>query len=381
MERVFQGIKMETKQQFLEEINKVKGSKRDYLNKLFQYVSEAVIRAAVHKNVKKDEFIIRAGEPCDTVYIILKGDVAGVDYQKLGKVYYFMDFAKMYIVVDFEIFSEDTNYNVSICASKDSELLAIPASIYWKWIKHDENALLLRIKNIMTILTSEKASDRKYMFMSCKERLMKYLIISYGCKRGKQVGTLRLKKTQAELSERIGFNVRSVQRSIAALEKEKLIYTSNTDELTRCLNRHAYENDMKKLNLSEEWVYISVDLNGLKRANDSYGHMAGDELICAAADCMRDSFHEYGKVYRIGGDEFAVIITENPNQVEELIHSFDSNVANWHGKFVNSMTVSYGWVFSTERNWGSAYEISKAADARMYQSKERYYKESGADRR
>ena len=33
----------------LEEINKVKGSKRDYLNKLFQYVSEAVIRAAVHK--------------------------------------------------------------------------------------------------------------------------------------------------------------------------------------------------------------------------------------------------------------------------------------------------------------------------------------------
>ena len=165
------------------------------------------------------------------------------------------------------------------------------------------------------------------------------------------------------------------------LEKEKLIYTSNTDELTRCLNRHAYENDMKKLNLSEEWVYISADLNGLKRANDSYGHMAGDELICAAADCMRDSFHEYGKVYRIGGDEFAVIITENPNQVEELIHSFDSNVANWHGKFVDSMAVSYGWVFSTERNWGSAYEISKAADARMYQSKERYYKESGADRR
>lgn len=49
---------------------------------------------------------------------------------KLGKVYYFMDFAKMYIVGDFEIFSEDTNYNVSICESKDSELLAIPASIY-----------------------------------------------------------------------------------------------------------------------------------------------------------------------------------------------------------------------------------------------------------
>ena len=85
MERVFRGIKIETKQQFLEKINKVKGSKRDYLNKLFQYVLEAVIRAAVHKNVKKDEFIIRAGEPCDTEYIIIKGDVEDVYYQKLEK--------------------------------------------------------------------------------------------------------------------------------------------------------------------------------------------------------------------------------------------------------------------------------------------------------
>ena len=47
--------------------------------------------------------------------------------------------------------------------------------------------------------------------------------------------------------------------------------------------------------------------------------------------CIRDR-------YRIGGDEFAVIITENTSQVEELIHGFDSNVANWHGKFVDAMT-------------------------------------------
>ena len=108
---------------------------------------------------------------------------------------------------------------------------------------------------------------------------------------------------------------------------------------------------------------------------------AGDELICAAADCMKDSFHKYGKVYRIGGDEFAVIITENTDQFHDVLRSFDFNVANWHGEFVDSMTVSYGWVFSTERNWDSVYEISKVADARMYESKERYYNESGSDKR
>ena len=129
--------------------------------------------------------------------------------------------------------------------------------------------------------------------------------------------------------------------------------------------------------MDDEWIYISVDLNGLKRANDSYGHAAGDELICAAADCMKNSFHEYGKVYRVGGDEFVVIITERTEQFEDMRQSFDVNVANWSGELVNSMSVSYGWVFSTERNWDSVYEISKAADARMYESKERFYNENG----
>ena len=64
-------------------------------------------------------------------------------------------------------------------------------------------------------------------------------------------------------------------------EKEKLLYISNTDELTRCFNRHAYEERINNLDLREEWIYISMDLNNLKHTNDSLGHAAGDELICS----------------------------------------------------------------------------------------------------
>ena len=41
---------------------------------------------------------------------------------------------------------------------------------------------------------------------------------------------------------------------------------------------------MEKLDLNTEWAYIALDLNGLKQANDSLGHSAGDELICAASN-------------------------------------------------------------------------------------------------
>ena len=139
-------------------------------------------------------------------------------------------------------------------------------------------------------------------------------------------------------------------------EKEKFRYTSNTDELTRCYNRRAYEEDINKLNLSKEWVYVSMDLNGLKRANDSFGHVAGDELIRAAADCMKSSFSEHGKVYRVGGDEFVVIITKDIPQFENMLRTFEQRVASWHGEFVESMAVSYGYVFSRSES-GTAYLI------------------------
>lgn len=164
------------------------------------------------------------------------------------------------------------------------------------------------------------------------------------------------------------------------VEKEKLLYTSNTDELTKCFNRHAYEKDINDLELNAEWLYISMDLNGLKHANDSYGHAAGDELICAAADCMKNSFSEYGKVYRIGGDEF-VVITKNIGRFEEVLKNFERSVEEWHGKYIDSMTVSYGYVFSSEEKWNSVYDIAKAADKRMYKSKANFYREKERDRR
>lgn len=57
-------------------------------------------------------------------------------------------------------------------------------------------------------------------------------------------------------------------------------------------------------NSLSEITVIMMDVNGLKTVNDSCGHMAGDELIIGAAKCIQTSMGEYGKVYRVGGDEF-----------------------------------------------------------------------------
>lgn len=164
-------------------------------------------------------------------------------------------------------------------------------------------------------------------------------------------------------------------------EKEKYIYTSNTDELTKCFNRRAYDLDMENLDLNTEWAYISLDLNGLKKANDTLGHSAGDELICAAANCMKFAFASYGKIYRIGGDEFVVLIRESVSNIDSILQVFDATILDWHGKYSNSISVSYGVVKSTEQDFDSIHSVSKLADERMYKSKSEFYNMSGNDRR
>lgn len=155
---------------------------------------------------------------------------------------------------------------------------------------------------------------------------------------------------------------------------------SNRVELTGCFNRRAYEEDIANLSRDEEFIYASMDVNGLKVINDSLGHAAGDELLCGAASCMKQYFHPYGKVYRIGGDEFIIILPIDQKQFEKIKHQFDEGIKSWSGEQIEAISVSCGYVFSKESEWTSIKEIAHIADIRMYEEKARYYKNSGANR-
>lgn len=96
---------------------------------------------------------------------------------------------------------------------------------------------------------------------------------------------------------------------------------------------------------------------------------------------MKFAFASYGKIYRIGGDEFVILIQESVSNIDSILQVFDTTIHDWHGKYSNSISVSYGVVKSSEQDFDSVQEISKLADERMYQNKKEYYTRSGNDRR
>lgn len=167
-------------------------------------------------------------------------------------------------------------------------------------------------------------------------------------------------------------------------KEEKLIFSSNTDELTGLFNRRAYEETIREYwanGPDENLVYVSIDINGLKNVNDNIGHAAGDELITGAAECMKACFGGYGKIFRMGGDEFSALLFADADDLRLIISELEEMTENWQGRMVDSLSLSCGYVSLGEASFESLHDIEVLADRRMYEAKSAYYRNKGVDRR
>lgn len=157
------------------------------------------------------------------------------------------------------------------------------------------------------------------------------------------------------------------------------------DAMTGFLNRRSYEEDLKKIRsnsqIPKELTYIVIDINSLKETNDKHGHDAGDNLIISTANCIEKCFSDKGKMYRIGGDEYVVILHSNKEETDKLLSDFEESMKNWSDKNGMPMSASYGCACAADFPGESINAIAKAADEKMYAAKEQYYITSGRDRR
>jgi diguanylate cyclase (GGDEF)-like protein/putative nucleotidyltransferase with HDIG domain len=95
---------------------------------------------------------------------------------------------------------------------------------------------------------------------------------------------------------------------LARLEREAL-----TDSLTGLRNHRAFQEDLtreieRRNRTGAGFALLMVDMDGLKQVNDAYGHQAGDERIKAVADSLRETVRGSDAAYRVGGDEFMVLL-------------------------------------------------------------------------
>ncbi len=160
---------------------------------------------------------------------------------------------------------------------------------------------------------------------------------------------------------------------IDATEKETLTRLAYQDTLTNLYNRSMSEKLFEECDAAEEdYTLINLDLNGLKKVNDTLGHIKGDQLIKDFAEILSGAFSEIGTVIRMGGDEFAVVIRHaDEAAVEDAIDQMEREAekASWRGEY--EISASYGIASRHEMPDATAEQVYKAADERMYEMKVR----------
>ena len=212
---------MRSRQELTEIIDMLEQEQKAYLHVFFRNCPEEVIQAMQYVRIPEGQTILQAGMDCAYVWVVIKGAVSGEDIQMLGNVYSFFEYSGINIMGDYEPFAGLLEYQKTIYAATACEAFRIPAAINMRWMKVDLEALFMRARVFAQTLADEISHERKYLLLNAKDRLVLYLLKAYG--KWECDGNCIIRKTQAQLAQRIGMNVRTVQRSILRLAEEGMI--------------------------------------------------------------------------------------------------------------------------------------------------------------
>ena len=168
-----------------------------------------------------------------------------------------------------------------------------------------------------------------------------------------------------------------VRAKSAEIEAEGMSRIAYQDALTHVKNKSAYNLKAKELTekLREgeaEFAIVMVDVNYLKRVNDTYGHDCGDKYLIGACDVICDVY-KHSPVYRVGGDEFLVVLQgqdyERRDELLELLAlrfsdgDEDESLAPWE-------RYSAACGMGVHRPGQTVDEVLQRADEEMYRNKE-----------
>ena len=147
-----------------------------------------------------------------------------------------------------------------------------------------------------------------------------------------------------------------------------------TDLMTNLNNRSSFDHYLNTLTeeMFDSISILEVDIDGLKYVNDNFGHSVGDEMIKKVASEIKEVFGEYGKCFRIGGDEFEIIIlNENKSFINLLIDRFKSNIDNMTLSSGSKIYVSIGATFDDGMlsKYKSIANLINVTDRLMYENK------------
>jgi two-component system cell cycle response regulator len=162
-----------------------------------------------------------------------------------------------------------------------------------------------------------------------------------------------------------------VRLAMSDRENKSLLEQVRTDALTGLSNRGRMQVDLEdafgRATAERPYELVLFDLNGFKRYNDTFGHPAGDKLLARLGRAFDEAVGEDGTAYRVGGDEFCLLLDCAPERFEPVARAAASALTA--GEKPVEISASWGGA-EIPAEAASPSEALQLADVRMYAQKE-----------
>ncbi len=154
-----------------------------------------------------------------------------------------------------------------------------------------------------------------------------------------------------------------------------LEYLGTHDVLTKLHNRSFFVDELNRLERKGPWpvTILIIDVNGLKVANDQFGHAAGDELLRRAGEVLSKVVEAPCRVARIGGDEFAVLMPAKDEREGETMVAAITELVALNNQYYSGSALSLAIGAATSRAGERLEATARRADAAMYVEKRADY--------
>lgn len=153
---------------------------------------------------------------------------------------------------------------------------------------------------------------------------------------------------------------------------EHMIYE---DALTKLGNRAAFSKQLTECENIPNVACVVFDVNNLKLCNDRYGHNEGDNMLKDAAWCIREAFENIGSCFRIGGDEYTVLIKDKEEKdILNAIDKMNINIEQKNSHRNMPLSIAVGYAIREDESENIEHLFNRG-DERMYEMKYRMKKE------
>jgi diguanylate cyclase (GGDEF)-like protein len=162
-----------------------------------------------------------------------------------------------------------------------------------------------------------------------------------------------------------------------------LEYLGKHDVLTKLHNRSFYVDELNRLERKglKPVTVIIADLNGLKAANDQWGHAVGDAMLRRVGEVLAKAIEKPAHAARIGGDEFALLLPGTDQHGAAAVMEDIRRLVDLNNQFYQGVHVSLSMGAATSEPGERLEDVAKRADLLMYQAKREYYSDIRHERR